>query len=155
MEELWRDVVGYEKLYQVSNHGRVRSMAGWTRAVGHILKPQLRGKNVEVSLCRRGTQIQKKICFMVLEAFVGPKPEGLQCCHFDDDRWNNYLTNLRWDTQSSNRLDCMRNRPELRGVLSSSAKRRYQKPEERQKTSDAINSSPVWKAYLERRRCRG
>lgn len=42
---------------------------------------------------------------LVLEAFVGPKPAGMQACHNDGNKKNNHYTNLRWDTASSNQQD--------------------------------------------------
>jgi hypothetical protein len=44
----------------------------------------------------------------VLEAFVGPRPEGLVCCHYDGDPWNSRLDNLRWDTPQANKDDAFR-----------------------------------------------
>lgn len=46
---------------------------------------------------------------LVLTLFVGPCPDGMQCCHEDDNRLNNRLTNLRWDTQKANAADRYRN----------------------------------------------
>tara|TARA_R110000765_G_scaffold48048_1_gene98504 strand:- start:1104 stop:1514 length:411 start_codon:yes stop_codon:yes gene_type:complete len=45
---------------------------------------------------------------LVLEAFVGPCPPTMECCHYDGNRTNNKLTNLRWDTRSNNALDANR-----------------------------------------------
>ena len=42
---------------------------------------------------------------LVLEAFVGPKPNGFECCHNDGDKRNNRLDNLRWGTKESNTAD--------------------------------------------------
>lgn len=42
---------------------------------------------------------------LVLEAFVGPCPEGMECCHNDGNATNNQIENLRWDTHQSNMLD--------------------------------------------------
>ncbi len=42
---------------------------------------------------------------LVLEAFVGPCPEGMECCHEDGDPTNNRLANLRWDTKKANEAD--------------------------------------------------
>jgi hypothetical protein len=53
---------------------------------------------------------------LVLEAFVGPKPEGFECCHADDDPTNNRLENLRWDTQCANAADRIRNGGYPRGT---------------------------------------
>jgi hypothetical protein len=45
---------------------------------------------------------------LVLEAFVGPCPDGMEGCHGDGDTANNRLGNLRWDTPKSNRADASR-----------------------------------------------
>lgn len=42
---------------------------------------------------------------LVLEAFVGPCPEGMEACHNDGDTTNNRLDNLRWDTRKGNHAD--------------------------------------------------
>jgi hypothetical protein len=49
-----------------------------------------------------------KVHRLVLEVFVGPRPEGLECCHWDGNRKNNRLENLRWDTRASNEADARR-----------------------------------------------
>jgi hypothetical protein len=45
---------------------------------------------------------------LVLEAFVGPCPEGFEGCHFDGDPSNNAVKNLRWDTHLNNMKDIQR-----------------------------------------------
>jgi HNH endonuclease len=45
---------------------------------------------------------------LVLEAFVGPCPPGLACCHADGDKTNNHPSNLRWDTYKANSEDMKR-----------------------------------------------
>jgi len=46
---------------------------------------------------------------LVLTAFTGPCPTGLEACHFPDTNpSNNYLENLRWDTRSANQKDAVR-----------------------------------------------
>jgi hypothetical protein len=45
---------------------------------------------------------------LILEAFIGPRPPGMQCCHKDGNPLNNRLDNLRWDTPSSNSRDTVR-----------------------------------------------
>lgn len=49
---------------------------------------------------------------LILEAFVGPCPEGMEACHNDGDRGNNRLNNLRWDTRSANMADRFRHEEE-------------------------------------------
>ena len=52
-----------------------------------------------------GRCVQRKVHRVVLEAFVGPCPHGMQCCHNDGDVTNNRLSNLRWDTAKANAND--------------------------------------------------
>lgn len=115
MEEVWKDIPGYEGLYQASTRGRVRSLtrsvfrkdgyggyAVWQYA-GRILRvrPKESG-HLNVSLGSRNT---KKVHRLVLETFVGPCPAGLECLHADGDPTNNRLDNLRWGTRRENRAD--------------------------------------------------
>lgn len=60
---------------------------------------------------------------LILEAFKGPCPEGLECCHNDGDAGNNRLENLRWDTRESNLADKARHHKERRLGLPTSTKR--------------------------------
>jgi hypothetical protein len=47
----------------------------------------------------------RKVHALVLETFVGPRPEGHDACHNDGDRTNNVLANLRWATRAENMAD--------------------------------------------------
>lgn len=113
--ERWLPVVGYEGLYDVSDMGRVWSLdrvlndgRHWR---GRILKASCNEvrPHPHVSLHRDGQRLCISVHQLVLEAFVGPCPVGMECCHFNDIHTDNRLTNLRWDTYSANRLDCVRN----------------------------------------------
>jgi len=64
--------------------------------------------------CKRSFVMQSHR--LVLEAFAGPCPEGMECCHYDGNRTNNKLTNLRWDTRKGNRQDAIRHGTLVRGV---------------------------------------
>lgn len=114
--EEWRDVVGYEGIYQVSDAGGVRvldrlveygdGVRGARLKRGHDLKPQVMKKgHLVVQLYRDGTQKGCLIHRLVLEAFVGPCPDGMEGCHNDGNPANNNLDNLRWDTSKANNLD--------------------------------------------------
>lgn len=113
--EEWRPVVGWEGLYEVSDRGRVRSLTrkdahGKTR-VGRILSLN-RGRDGRLiaHLYRGdGTRSARKAHALVLEAFVGPRPDGHEALHWDDDCANNAVSNLRWGTASENRYDLVRN----------------------------------------------
>lgn len=106
-EEEWRPVAGHPG-YEVSSLGRVRSWNkpgfGTTpRTEPRVLKPTpAKGGYLRVGLSARRTRM---VHGLVLEAFVGPRPPGLQCCHGDGDPTNNSLRNLRWDTQGANMAD--------------------------------------------------
>lgn len=59
---------------------------------------------------------------LILEAFVGPCPEGMECCHTDGNRLNNSLENLRWDTPDSNLADRDRHQKTCKGSRHGRAK---------------------------------
>lgn len=88
--------------YRVSRTGRVQSWRG--RAGWRYLKPRLSTTGYyRVALRRDGKTHDRKVHHLVLEAFVGPCPEGMEGCHHPDPcRTNNRLENLRWDTPKSN-----------------------------------------------------
>ena len=108
-KEIWKDVVGHEGTYQVSNLGRVKRLPmSESKAREELIlslttvkKAQYSGYN-KVNLSDNGV---KKTCFvhqLVAKAFI-PNPEnkyGID--HVDGDGLNNNLSNLRWATQQEN-----------------------------------------------------
>lgn len=117
--ERWLPVVGYEGLYEVSDHGNVRSLDRWTtgpsgkcrRRYGKAMKINLkRGHYPMVQLCNNGTVRGKSVHRLVASAFIGvpENAEELHVCHYDGDRENNHVSNLRWDTAAANYLDQIR-----------------------------------------------
>lgn len=62
------------------------------------------------------------VATLVLEAFVGPCPEGQECCHEDGDCTNDSLSNLRYGTPTSNKADMIRHGTRLRGEQINTAK---------------------------------
>lgn len=112
--EEWRPVPGFEGAYEVSDRGRVRSLDRIVtdksgikqRRQGRILALTAdRGGYLSVRLGRAKTV---KVHRLVLGAFVGPAPEGQECCHNDGNPANNHLGNLRWGSRSENALDRVR-----------------------------------------------
>ena len=108
MIEKWRHVLGTDGSLRVSDLGRAQrvrklSKMGHPGRIGVMFTPPPSGR---VWVQGRGS---KDIAVLILEAFVGPKPNGMECCHFDDDRTNNKLSNLRWGTPKSNSEDRVRN----------------------------------------------
>ena len=100
--ERWLPVVGWEGLYEVSDHGRVRGLRR-----GLILKPSYSnsGGYALLILSRDGRQFGRYIHHLVLEAFVGPRPEGAEVRHLDGDPRNSTLANLAYGTSGENKLD--------------------------------------------------
>ena len=114
-QERWLPVVGYEGLYEVSDQGRVRSIGRLDRT-NHmhapcVLKeqPEERTGHRRVYISVDGVKSYLRVHRAVLEAFVGPCPEDMEACHWNDDPSDNRLENLRWDTKKANRQDCVRN----------------------------------------------
>lgn len=110
MEEVWRDIKGYEGLYQVSNLGRVRSLDRTIiRSNGiknHrkqvILKPKDKNHYYFVNLMNAGKGKTCLIHRLVAEAFI-PNPENKpEVDHIDTDKTNNKVNNLRWVTKKEN-----------------------------------------------------
>ncbi|WP_081609739.1 NUMOD4 motif-containing HNH endonuclease [Mesorhizobium sp. STM 4661] len=104
MTERWLPVVGFEGRYEVSDLGRVRSLAFRSNGGVGLMKstPNYSGYHV-VTLGR--DRKQRRVHVMVLEAFVGPRPTGMQGCHDKSDKDNNRLDSLRWDTPRGNIAD--------------------------------------------------
>lgn len=89
--------------YFISRFGEV-----WSRNKGKKLTPKRCGKNSQyrrIQLFKNGKYQNKLIHRLVLEAFIGPCPEGMEACHNNGDSTDNRLENLRWDTHSNNMLD--------------------------------------------------
>lgn len=115
--EIWKDIKGFEGLYQVSNLGRVKSLdvirtdsIGRKKFyTGQLLNVQTQKgrKRKVIYLTHKG---KKKAIFvhkLVMQAFVG-EPNGLEICHTDGNEGNNELSNLRYDTKSENHIDMYR-----------------------------------------------
>lgn len=104
MNEEWRDVVGYEGLYQVSSLGRVRSNHKGRWRNGRILRGGINSDGYAcVILCRPGDrQRNVKVHRLVLWAFLGPPPDGYQVNHKNRIRSDNRLENLEYTTPGGN-----------------------------------------------------
>ena len=110
--EEWRDIAGYEGLYQISDKGRVRSLdrfrRSWTgaytsRVRGKILKPALGNHGyLIVNLSKDNKRDPRLVHRLVAETFV-PNPDNKPCVdHYDGNRLNNSANNLRWVTYTEN-----------------------------------------------------
>lgn len=127
-EEIWKPVAhpDFARHYEVSSLGRVRRK---TRGIkgpgrpGHILwQRTVRSGHKRVLLCNAPARKHFFVHTLVMEAFVGPKPDGTECCHNDSNPANNVPSNLRWGTPSSNRLDRPNRGVKIRGELNCNSK---------------------------------
>jgi hypothetical protein len=110
--ERWLPVVGFEGLYEISEQGSVRTVRRFARtARGHrivparILSQELNHGYRRVSLSRHSRKNHYRVHVLVLEAFVGPRPDAHEGCHGDGNKANNVASNLRWGTGKENKAD--------------------------------------------------
>lgn len=114
----WRDIPGYENHYQVSSDGQVRSLDRITKhgRFGYVFR---RGKVLiggfdtdgyrHLLLSYKATRVCRKVHSLIALTFLGPRPEGLQVLHWDDNKLNNHISNLRYGTRQENSTDMRRN----------------------------------------------
>ena len=111
IKEIWKDIVGYEGLYQVSNYGKIKSLVGWN---GHkyykrekILKETIEKSSNNYYRCKITLKKDKKrkdfkVHQLVAKAFI-PNPNNCKCVnHIDNNPLNNNVENLEWCTQEEN-----------------------------------------------------
>ena len=99
--------------YFAGSDGHIYSAKRWTGTAWIITdKPQRQLKEgcykdryKYVSICCGGRKGLRKVHTLIAEAWHGPRPDGLQVCHRDNDRFNNRPDNLRYDTRESNALE--------------------------------------------------
>lgn len=113
--EQWLPVVGYEGLYEVSDHGNVRGLDrkvncnGGTRIQrGTTIVGEISDKGYRRVLLWRSSQRKKcSVSALVAEAFFGPRPRGMEVCHNNGDSLDNWWGNLRYDTHPANIRDAV------------------------------------------------
>lgn len=118
-KEKWLPVPNYEGIYEVSSLGRVKSLArtvkhgngGYKEVPDRILKAHPDGKGYLGVDLHKGSKASRKrfrVHSLVAQVFIGSRPEGLDVCHNDGDKHNNWVENLRYDTRKENILDSVR-----------------------------------------------
>lgn len=106
MKEIWKDIEGYEGIYQVSNIGRVRSLnrinINGYRLRGKMLSLCKNDKGYYVVRLYNGKGVTKSVHQLVANAFI-PNPNRLRVVnHIDHNKINNNVKNLEWCTQNHN-----------------------------------------------------
>lgn len=118
--EIWKDIPNYGNNYQASNLGRIKvkeriieKFSVFANAIvlqkykERLLNPSI-STNLGHLTVHLGNKKQKwnvGVHRLVLEAFVGQCPDGMECCHNNGIANDNRLENLRWDTHENNNKD--------------------------------------------------
>lgn len=94
---MWKNIKGYEGLYQISDEGEVRSLNYNKTGKAQLLKPADSGKGyLFVGLCKNGKRKKFKVHRLVAMAFI-PNPSNLPYInHKDENKENNCVSNLEW-----------------------------------------------------------
>ena len=107
IDERWRDIMGYEGYYQVSNLGRVRSVCRKWRPISRILTARAvnRYGHLAVDLHKDATRWTVTIHRLVASTWIGPCPNGKQVRHGSNGKLDNSVSNLCYGTRSEDCLD--------------------------------------------------
>ena len=97
MEEIWKDIEGYEGLYQISTLGRVRSLRKFDELNNiFVMKPNASNRYYKISLSKNGKTKYFFVHRLVAQAFI-PNPDNLSLVnHKDCNKLNNCVSNLEW-----------------------------------------------------------
>lgn len=108
-DEIWKDIQGYEGLYQISNYGRIKGLSKiskWNNRVWKekILKQRVVKQYKQIFLYKDGIGKEYKVHRLVAQAFL-PNPDNLpQVNHKDGNKLNNNVSNLEWISARDNQL---------------------------------------------------
>lgn len=105
--EIWKDIKGYEGLYQVSNLGHIKNRHG------RILKPEYSNKGYACVQLRKDNKCKKyRVHRLVAEGFISNPGNLPEVNHKDENKMNNSVENLEWCTHKQNMNHYMKNHPE-------------------------------------------
>ena len=109
MKEIWKDIVGYEGLYQVSNLGRVKSYKRMGTN-GGILKKSFFKQGYEKTILAKNNKLKTfKTHRLVAIAFIPNQNNFPQVNHKDGNKLNNCVDNLEWTTAKENTIHAHKN----------------------------------------------
>lgn len=116
--EKWLPVTGMEDFFEVSDAGRIRAVErivrfvskkgneSWRLKKSRIICTQVINSGYDlVHLNVNDTRKARTVHSVVAEAFIGPRPKGMDVCHNNGNRRDNRAVNLRYDTRSADHLD--------------------------------------------------
>jgi hypothetical protein len=94
--------------YQITTDGRVWSESRKYSRIERWLKPCIERGYLQVYLNKNGKSYRRRIHQLVLETYIGPCPEGMECRHLNGNSQDNKLENLKWGTPKENVQDAVR-----------------------------------------------
>lgn len=100
-KEEWRDVVGYEGLYQVSSFGNIKRLNSRLKGSGY-LKKIIQNGYMKVTLCRANVRKDFRVCRLVALSFHPNYLNHPQVNHIDENKVNDHYRNLEWCTAKYN-----------------------------------------------------
>ena len=115
MKKEWQKIP--DRDYEVSNYGDVRKFT-----TKRLLSSGNSYNYPRVKICYKAKYKARLVSSLVIEAFVGPRPKGMFCCHNDGNPNNNLITNLRYDTPKGNMADTLIHGTHLWGANNGMAK---------------------------------
>ena len=124
--EIWKDIKGYEGLYQVSNYGRIKYLERIAYKNNrfystHIMKLHFNTKKyLDVELSKKGIKHRYRVHRLVAEAFIPNLNNLPQVNHIDCNKANNYVNNLEWCNNSENQIHAYKNGLNIRKKLGES-----------------------------------
>lgn len=101
MEEIWKDIDGYDGLYKVSNLGRIMSFHRGKTKLLSLTNKNEKGY-LKLTLCKNGKQKTYKVHRLVANAFLPNENEYNELNHKDGNKLNNCVSNLEWITHKEN-----------------------------------------------------
>ena len=143
----WAPIPGLEGRYEASDAGLIRSLdrvietqRGSRQLRGRVLRPARLGNSNHQHVVLEG-RANRTVHSLVLEAFVGPCPPGMEARHADDDATNNNISNLSWGTRSQNSHDSIRNEKHFHAGLTHCKRGHELTPENTQQHGDGSANS--------------
>lgn len=148
MEEIWKDIKGYEGLYQVSNKGFVRRIHKDKRC-NNLYRIISNNKNNKGYLCvdlwKNNIGERFFVHKLIIETFIDPKPfVNSVCRHLDGNQLNNNPNNLKWGTNKENSQDSIKHKTFQMGSKHYLAKLKEEDiPRIKQMIKDGLSNSKI------------